>query len=1136
MAGKKRAQADLAVLEAVAAPDASRDDAAAGEVPAKKKKLAMERKKQRKELDKERHRQTAESDAAKPQPPAPEAVEPVNPSPAPAAAAGPGLHMNVFRDLASPEASVRETAAEALVGELRAVQKGYEKGARKGEREAGDGDGPSQMEAEKDDGLDNCAPSVRQGFALGLAVVLESIRSIRVEAIMKLIPNLLEYSSSMKGPEAKDNLLGRLFGFGAIVRSGRVSRQWIREKSSPIVKDFVSEVVELGSKKRYLTEPAVAVILDLVRKLPDEAVLSEVLESPGIQDWFNRADDIGDPDALFLALKLQERTNVQKEIFGKLLPYPFTPDNFFAEQHLKSIASCFKESAFCLPRIHMVGRFDSMTKTKTVKEFISKFQSVEDCLCLVQNLMALFVDEESVTDEPSDQSQTTDENSEIGATEEQGPFGQGNVDLLKSWVVNTISCVLKNIKLTSKGNSDSEMVKCIEEKFQVQTEILKFFAVQGLFSASLGTEVTSFELQEKFKWPKNPISTSLRNECIQQLQFLLEDAQKDEALHVASEAKSNDLGYYFMRFINTVCNIPSVSLFRTLSSNDDNAFKKLLAIESMLSKRFVQLSAIERKAGPGLDSTKMHVMRYLLIQLLLQVLLHPDEYWEAAVDVTICCKKSFPAIAQGKSSQQESEEDGSKESDDEEDSNEEVSLEFMDVLVQTFLSILPHASGPVCFTIEQASVLSVVIRITIRGVFRVFCDDITDTGLLDMLRVVKIDLKGHRQTDSDDEDDGRVDIEDDDDETVMEDAEVGEIDDVADDSGEDTEDDSADEGDADQDDSKEAVSNEAKDGNKGVANKDGDDSDDSDGMDDDAMFRIDPYIARIFKERNLPGSESRQSQLMRFKLRVLTLLDIYLQRNPGQILVLDAYSFLMQAFVKSHGADGSEQFRQRIGGILQRRIFKGKEYPEGNGIEFGKLENLLERALRLASRSRYSAIASVAHNATFWILKIINSMNCSEEQLASVVDKFRSSLNDYDRKKSRLKLGFVKEVVRRNPWIGQELFGFVLQKIESTSAEYRRNQLLELVDCILKSWVGDASEVLMNHLAQLCELIQEILSNIPKNKSRRKEVRNFCVGILQTVMKLNLKEQFQNALNPETHSLCQTQLGTAFAPFKKDSK
>lgn len=61
--------------------------------------------------------------------------------------------------------------------------------------------------------------------------------------------------------------MGRLFGFGAIVRSGRVSRQWTRDKSSPIVKEFVSLVVELGGKKRYLMEPAVAVILDLVRKV-----------------------------------------------------------------------------------------------------------------------------------------------------------------------------------------------------------------------------------------------------------------------------------------------------------------------------------------------------------------------------------------------------------------------------------------------------------------------------------------------------------------------------------------------------------------------------------------------------------------------------------------------------------------------------------------------------------------------------------------------------------------------------------------------------------------------------------------------------------------------------------------------------
>jgi hypothetical protein len=46
----------------------------------------------------------------------------------------------------------------------------------------------------------------------------------------------------------------------------------------------------------------------------------------------------------------------------------------------------------------------------------------------------------------------------------------------------------------------------------------------------------------------------------------------------------------------------------------------------------------------------MHAMGYLLIQLLLQVLLHPDQYWEAALDVTIFCKKSFLVIAQGDNS------------------------------------------------------------------------------------------------------------------------------------------------------------------------------------------------------------------------------------------------------------------------------------------------------------------------------------------------------------------------------------------------------------------------------------------------------------------------------------------------------
>ncbi|XP_047092866.1 uncharacterized protein LOC124704636 [Lolium rigidum] len=41
------------------------------------------------------------------------------------------------------------------------------------------------------------------------------------KAVMKLIPILLEYPASVKGPEANHNLLGRLFGFGSLGRSWR---------------------------------------------------------------------------------------------------------------------------------------------------------------------------------------------------------------------------------------------------------------------------------------------------------------------------------------------------------------------------------------------------------------------------------------------------------------------------------------------------------------------------------------------------------------------------------------------------------------------------------------------------------------------------------------------------------------------------------------------------------------------------------------------------------------------------------------------------------------------------------------------------------------------------------------------------
>lgn len=78
-----------------------------------------------------------------------------------------------------------------------------------------------------------------------------------------------------------------------------------------------------------------------------------------------------------------------------------------------------------------------------------------------------------------------------------------------------------------------------------------------------------------------------------------------------------------------------------------------------------------------------------MVQLLLQILLHPGEFSEAASELSVCCDKAFSSSLDLLKS------DGEGEADDEEEPA------VMDVLVDTLLSLLPHSSAPMRSSIEQ---------------------------------------------------------------------------------------------------------------------------------------------------------------------------------------------------------------------------------------------------------------------------------------------------------------------------------------------------------------------------------------------------------------------------------------------------
>lgn len=1215
----------------------------------------MERRKKRKELDKTRRLIALESKNVE-NPNKQEASQVVSgdqtsgplktPPPVTTGSSLPEFHISVFSGLSSIDSSKREAAAEMLVSELVDVQRAYDKISDKQEVESG-----SMLEAEKDDGLDDCAPSVRyavrrlirgvsssrecarQGFALGLASLVGKVPKIKVDSVLKLIDDSYQVSSSLKGQEAKECLLGRLFAFAALARSGRLSEELKLNCETSYVKDVTCFLVSLASRKRYLQEPAVSILLSLAEMLPSEAVMNHVLEAPGLREWLEGAPEAGNPDALLLALKLQEKISTDSELFGKLLPRPFTPHGLFSADHLSSIANCLKESTFCQPRVHSIwpvlvsillpdaalqdeiaassltsakkhkknrkpsstdedvvtglknfcevilegslllsshdrkhlafdlvllmlprlpascvpivlsykfvrclmdvlltkdswlhkvskhflkelidwvrhddirrvyvivalqkhsnGKFDSITKTKTIRELMASFTTESGCMLFIQKLTTMFVDEGHASDEPSDQSQTTDENSEIGSVEDKESSSMSrSSDLLKSWIVESLPSILKHLHLDP------------EAKFRVEQEVVKFLAVQGLFSASLGTEVTSFELQEKFRWPRTAISNALSRVCIEQLELLLSGAKKGKALSEANNLEKNDLGYFFMRFLGTLCNIPSVSLFRSLDTEDDGAFKKLQALESRLSRE-------ERNAESSSDTTKVHALRYLLIQLVLQLLLRPGELSEAAFELIICISKDRGFTELSETSRDE-------DSDD--------SPNPLDVQLDTLLSLLPQSSAPMRFAIEQ--------------VFKGMCSDISDDGLLRMLRVIKKDLKPsrHRNEESDEDDDDEddlLDIEEDEDSDVAELGEAGENDTNADGG---------------------AAILGAGDGNDIPESSDESDDD----MDDDAMFRMDSYLAKIFQEKkNQAGGDNAMSQLNLFKLRVLSLLEIYLHENPDASQVLLIYSNLVKTFINPNTMESSEQLGQRIWGILQK-IFKSKRYPKSD-IQLATMVSFLEKNVKLASKpfkkkkalanlskkkrssswNRYKMIVSLAQNSTHWILKIIDACKFSESENDQVLEVFQKAVVAYfDTKKSQMKPEFLSEVFKRRPWVGHRLFGFLLERCRDAKSDYRRVDSLDLVFGTLKSVLSDSADneskkVLKTHLAHISDLVQILMKNMPEKQAKRAAVRKFCNKIFQIVSTHEMSKKFLKTLDAEAQTACESQLGESFLALKK---
>ncbi|GAQ87782.1 DNA polymerase V [Klebsormidium nitens] len=300
--------------------------------------------------------------------------------------------MQVYWNLASVDSSVREQAAATLVSELVKDQQASENrdGAADGGKASVRGCAPGVQYALRRlvRGLGSGNKGARQGFALALSQVLNVVPSLSGDSLLELINKELDLSASAKGQDARDVYLGRIFAYGAIVRSPYLVSAAQTEEQVHLAGALVQATLELGEKKSFLRECAAQVALELLHKLPASAV-GQLLsaDQSALSLWLSSSEG-SSPESLLLALRLWQWGKLSDEARAQiaLLPSSGLVQDLFSVPHLEKLLEQLKGASHSHPRLHSVwfalselllSRFDSGSEAAGKKNKKTKKDSGE---------------------------------------------------------------------------------------------------------------------------------------------------------------------------------------------------------------------------------------------------------------------------------------------------------------------------------------------------------------------------------------------------------------------------------------------------------------------------------------------------------------------------------------------------------------------------------------------------------------------------------------------------------------------------------------------------------------------------------------------------------------------------------------
>ena len=260
--------------------------------------------------------------------------------------------LQLFWDLASLKAEERVTAAEKLRKNVQELQQAHADTLNDQDR-----DKLTEKRVASDEidalchpdvaytlkrlikGLSSDRKGARQGFATALTEVLPFVDFIPASIVFDWIKTHNDLSSGLKGSEERAILYGRVFGFAALLRA-ECNQDWV---STEELQTIFTSLFEIASKKPYLRELCLGIVLDKCRQFDNEDLFQWICDQQSDQELTY--------ESLTLMMYLKSR------IADLKLPELFSlwPDNqaILTSINMAHIAACLKDShEIAHPRVH----------------------------------------------------------------------------------------------------------------------------------------------------------------------------------------------------------------------------------------------------------------------------------------------------------------------------------------------------------------------------------------------------------------------------------------------------------------------------------------------------------------------------------------------------------------------------------------------------------------------------------------------------------------------------------------------------------------------------------------------------------------------------------------------------------------